>query len=244
MNRREVVSEEQWIAARRALLAEEKALTDARDALAVKRRELPWMKVGKDYVFEGADGPVSLADLFDGRSQLVVYHFMFGPEWTEGCPGCSLLCDHVDGARQHFEHNDLSFVAVSRGPIEKLQAYRRRMGWGFNWVSSAANDFNFDYRVSFPAGTREKGVVYNFQEMPDPGVDELPGASVFFKDADGAIYHTYSSYGRGGEGFLGVYAWLDIAPKGRREPNGDMGDWMRRHDQYETDGRTPANAPA
>jgi predicted dithiol-disulfide oxidoreductase (DUF899 family) len=244
MSKPEVVSQDQWIAARRALLAEEKALTAARDALAAKRRALPWTRVTKDYVFEGADGPVSLSDLFDGRSQLVVYHFMFGPEWAEGCPGCSLLCDHVDGARQHFEHNDLSFVAVSRAPIGKLAAYRERMGWTFNWVSSVGNDFNFDYRVSFPAGSREDGVIYNFEKMPDPGIDELPGASVFFKDADGAIYHTYSSYGRGGEGFLGVYAWLDIAPKGRNEASGDMGDWMRRHDQYETDGRTLTGAAA
>ena len=248
MSRHEIVSEDQWIAARRVLLAEEKALTETRDALAEKRRALPWIKVEKDYVFEGvlggAEGPVRLADLFDGRSQLVVYHFMFGPEWEEGCPGCSLLCDHVDGARQHFEHNDLSFVAVSRAPIGKLQAYCQRMGWNFNWVSAAGNDFNFDYRVSFPAGSREDGVIYNFERMPDPKIDELPGASVFFRDADGAIYHTYSSYGRGGEGFLGVYAWLDIAPLGRREASGDMSDWMRRHDSYDGDGRTPAPAIA
>jgi predicted dithiol-disulfide oxidoreductase (DUF899 family) len=130
-------------------------------------------------------------------------------------------------------------VAVSRAPIGKLQDYRERMGWAFNWVSAVGNDFNFDYRVSFPAGSREDGVIYNFEKMPDPEIDELPGASVFFRDHNGAIYHTYSSYGRGGEGFLGVYAWLDIAPLGRRESSGDMSDWMRRHDQYETDGRTP-----
>jgi predicted dithiol-disulfide oxidoreductase (DUF899 family) len=146
----EVVSKEHWVKARRALLAEEKAWTRERDRLAEKRRALPWVKVEKNYVFEGADGRVSLDELFDGRSQLVVYHFMFGPEWEEGCTGCSLLSDQVDGARQHFEHDDVSFVAVSRGRIEKLQAYRQRMGWQFRWVSSAASDFNFDYHVSFP----------------------------------------------------------------------------------------------
>ncbi len=239
MTKHEVVSEEQWTAARRALLAEEKAWTRERDRLAAKRRALPWVKVGKDYVFEGADGPVTLADLFDGRSQLLVYHFMFGPEWQEGCPGCSLLSDQVDGPRQHFEHNDVSFVAVSRGPIEKLQAYRKRMGWTFRWVSSATNDFNFDYQVSFPEGTRERGVFYNFEQRPDPEVDELSGVSVFYKDDDGTIYHTYSSYGRGGEMYLPVYGWLDVVPKGRNETkNGNLTDWVRRHDRYENDGRT------
>jgi predicted dithiol-disulfide oxidoreductase (DUF899 family) len=243
MTKHEIVSEEQWIEARRALLAEEKAWTRERDRLSKKRRALPWVKVEKDYVFEGADGPVTLAGLFDGRSQLIVYHFMFGPEWDEGCPGCSLLSDQVDGARQHFEHNDVSFVAVSRGPIEKLRAYRERMGWTFRWVSSAASDFNFDYHVSFPKGARERGVFYNFAERPDPEIDELSGVSVFYRDDDGAIYHTYSTYGRGGEVFLPVYGWLDVVPKGRNETrNGNLGDWVKRHDRYEDDGRTqPAN---
>jgi len=239
MTKHEIVSEEQWIEARRALLAEEKAWTRERDRLSKKRRALPWVKVEKDYVFEGADGPVTLAGLFDGRSQLIVYHFMFGPEWDEGCPGCSLLSDQVDGARQHFEHNDVSFVAVSRGPIEKLRAYRERMGWTFRWVSSAASDFNFDYHVSFPKGARERGVFYNFAERPDPEIDELSGVSVFYRDDDGAIYHTYSTYGRGGEVFLPVYGWLDVVPKGRNETrNGNLGDWVKRHDRYEDDGRT------
>lgn len=197
MTKHEIVSEQQWLEARRALLAEEKAWTIQRDRLAARRRALPWVKVENNYVFEGVDGPVTLADLFDGRTQLVVYHFMFGPEWEEGCPGCSLLSDHVDGTRRHFEHNDVSFVAVSRGPIGKLDAYRRRMGWTFRWVSSAASDFNADYHVSFPTGTRESGVFYNFAERPDPKSDELPGLSVFYRDDDDAIYHTYSTYGRG-----------------------------------------------
>jgi predicted dithiol-disulfide oxidoreductase (DUF899 family) len=242
MTRHQIVSKDQWIEASRALLAEEKAWTRERDRLAQKRRALPWVRIEKDYAFESAEGRVTLSGLFDRRSQLIVYHFMFGPDWQEGCPGCSLLCDQVDGARQHFEHNDLSFFAVSRGPLAKLQAYAKRMGWSFRWVSSAGSDFNFDFDVSFPKGGREKGVFYNFTDRPDPEVDELPGVSVFFKDADGAIYHTYSSYGRGGEIFMPVFSWLDIAPKGRNETEtGSMRDWMKRHDRYEGDGRTRAS---
>jgi len=238
MTKHDLVSAEQWIEARRALLSEEKVWTRERDRLSEKRRALPWVKVEKNYTFQGAAGPVTLADLFDGRSQLIVYHFMFGPEWEEGCPGCSLLSDQVDGARQHFEHDDVSFVAVSRGPIEKLEAYRKRMGWKFRWVSSASSDFNFDFHVSFPNGTREGGVFYNFEHQPDPEIDELAGVSVFYKDDDGTIYHTYSTYGRGGEVFLTVYSWLDIVPKGRNETkNGNLSDWVRRHDRYEDDGR-------
>jgi len=241
MAKHEVVSEAQWIEARRALLAEEKAWTRERDRLAEKRRTLPWVKVEKDYVFQSADGPVTLSDLFDGRSQLIVYHFMFGPEWEEGCPGCSLLSDQVDGARQHFEHDDVSFVAISRAGIEKLLTYRKRMGWSFRWVSSATSDFNFDFHVSFPKGSREQGVFYNFEQRPDPQVDELSGVSVFYKDDDGTIYHTYSSYGRGNETALAVYHWLDVAPKGRNETkNGNLTDWVKRHDRYENDGRTRA----
>ncbi len=242
-----VVSAEQWIEARRALLAEEKALTRERDRLARKRQELPWVQIKKEYVFQGNAGPVTLSDLFDGRSQLIVYHFMFGPDWNEGCPGCSLLCDHVDGARQHIEHNNVSFVAVSRGPLAKLDAYRRRMGWKFCWVSSVDSDFNFDYHVSFAKDRREGDVFYNFTQCPDPKIDDLPGVSVFYKDDDGSIYHTYSTYARGGEVFLGVYDWLDVVPNGRNERNnGSLNDWMKRHDRYETDGRaqTQANAAA
>jgi predicted dithiol-disulfide oxidoreductase (DUF899 family) len=239
MEPHEVVTEQQWLDARRSLLAEEKALTRQRERLAEKRRALPWVKVEKNYVFQSADGPVTLAELFDGRSQLIVYHFMFGPGWQEGCPGCSLMSDQVDGPRQHFEHNDVSFVAVSRGPIDKLLDYRQRMGWSFRWVSSAGSDFNFDYHVSFPDGTRAEGVFYNFERRPDPGVDELSGVSVFYRADDGTIYHTYSSYGRGGEQYHAVYSWLDVVPCGRNETiNGNLTDWVRRHDRYETDGRT------
>jgi predicted dithiol-disulfide oxidoreductase (DUF899 family) len=239
VTKHDIVSREKWLEARRALLAEEKAWTRERDRISEKRRALPWVKVEKGYVFQGAGGPVTLAELFDGRDQLVIYHFMFGPEWEEGCTGCSLLSDQVDGARRHFEHNDVSWVAVSRGPLEKLQAYRKRMGWTFRWVSSAGSDFNFDYNVSFPKGAREAGVFYNFEDQPDPEIDELTGVSVFFKDMDGTIYHTYSTYGRGGEMFLAVYGWLDIVPKGRNEPKGgNLMNWVKRHDRYENDGRT------
>jgi predicted dithiol-disulfide oxidoreductase (DUF899 family) len=235
MTTHQVVAREQWMTARRALLADEKAWARERDRLAARLCALPWVRVDNQYVFDSTAGPVTLAELFDGRSQLIVYHFMFGPDWEQGCVGCSLLCDHVDGPRQHFEHHDVSFVAVSRAPIEKLDAYRRRMGWTFRWVSSANNDFNFDYDVSFPDGTRADGVFYNFEQRPDPEVDELPGHSVFFRDDDGIIYHTYSSYGRGGEPFLGVYAFLDILPNGRNETkNGNLGDWVCRHDEYPT----------
>lgn len=245
MTSHDVVTKEQWIAARRALLAEEKAWTRERDRLSAKRRALPWIKVEKNYIFESTDGPVTLAGLFDGRSQLVVYHFMFGPDWQEGCTGCSLLSDHVDGARQHLEHNDVSFVAVSRAPIGKLEAYRQRMGWKFRWVSSVGNDFNFDYHVSFPEGTRGQGVFYNFGQEPDPEIDEMHGTSVFYQDEDGTIYHTYSTYGRGDEMFVNVYGWLDVVPKGRNETkNGNLGDWVKRHDRYENDGRTRPATPA
>lgn len=241
----EIVSQAEWIEASRALLAEEKAWTRERDRLAEKRRALPWVKMAKEYTFEGPDGPVSLANLFDGRSQLIVYHFMFAPDWEEGCTGCSFLSDQVDGARRHFEHNDVTWVAVSRAPIEKLEAYRKRMGWRFPWVSSRGNDFNSDFHVSYTDEERRNGVFYNFQQQPDPEISELPGASVFFRDEDGAIYHTYSSYARGNETALPVYGWLDMVPKGRNEGDGgNLGDWVRRHDSYPDDGRTGAAAPA
>jgi predicted dithiol-disulfide oxidoreductase (DUF899 family) len=237
MTQHTIVSRAAWLEARRALLAEEKAWTRARDRLAEQRRALPWVKVEKPYRFDDVGGPVTLAELFDGRSQLVVYHFMFAPDWDEGCTGCSLLADQVDGARRHFEHNDVSFVAVSRAPLAKLEPYHARMGWTFRWVSSAGNDFNFDYHVSFPHEARER--FYNFEIRTDITMDDLPGVSVFHRDDDGGLYHTYSSYGRGGEMFLPVYSWLDIVPRGRNEaPGGNLTGWVKRHDRYETDGRT------
>lgn len=240
MKSQPVVSREEWLGARKALLAKEKAHTHAYDELMRQRRELPWVRISKVYGFDGPKGPVSLAALFDGRSQLLVYHFMFGPDWEEGCPGCSFLSDHVDAARQHFEHNDLSFVAVSRAPIANLEAYRKRMGWKFRWVSSEHSDFNYDFNVSFPPERVVNGkITYNF-ETADADMEELPGISVFLKDEAGDIYHTYSTYGRGGEALLGTYGFLDFTPKGRNEngPNYNLGDWVRRHDQYEEDGRT------
>jgi len=235
----EIVSRAEWLEASRALLAEEKAWTRERDRISARRRALPWVKLEKDYMFEGSDGPVALAELFDGRSQLIVYHFMFAPEWDEGCTGCSFLSDQIDGARQHFEHKDVSWVAVSRAPIAKLETYRRRMGWSFRWVSSAASDFNFDFHVSFTEDQRRHGVFYNFEEQPDPEIGELPGASVFVLGEDGAIYHTYSSYARGNETTLPAYGWIDMVPKGRDEgADGNLGDWVKRHDSYPDSGRT------
>lgn len=236
MEPHKIVSKAEWVEASKTLLKEEKAWTHARDRLAEMRRALPWVKVDKAYIFQTETGPKLLADLFDGRSQLVIYHFMFGPEWKEGCTGCSFLADHVDGARQHFEHHDISFVAVSRGSLDKLLAYRKRMGWTFDWVSSAGSDFNFDFDVSFPEETRKDGVTYNFEHQPDPQVDELPGVSVFYKADDGSIYHTYSSFARGGEMLLTTYSFIDMTPIGRNE-EGNLGDWVRRHDRYEDDGR-------
>lgn len=239
-----IVSREEWLEARRALLAKEKAHMDANDELARQRRELPWVKITKPYVFDTPAGQVSLADLFDGRSQLFVYHFMFGPDWEEGCSGCSFLCDHVDGARQHFEHRDLSFVAVSRASIDKLEAYRKRMGWKFRWVSSGRTDFNYDFHVSFPPERVKDGKIETNFATRDytPDEEEQPGFSVFYKDADGQIYHTYSSYSRGGEVLLGTYNFIDATPIGRNETeNGNLMDWVKRHDRYETDGRTQAS---
>lgn len=230
----QVVSRQEWLEARKAHLEAEKALTRQKDKLLEARRRLPWVKVEKDYVFEGPDGPVTLADLFQGRSQLMVQHFMLGPDWSEGCTGCSFQADHVDAARQHFEQADLSFAAVSRAPYDRIAAFRKRMGWTFLWVSSQANSFNFDYQVSFTEGQLKKGeAVYNYSTI-DPGIDELPGQSVFYKDDDGTIYHTYSSYARGGEELIGAFNFLDMVPKGRNEPDSIM-QWVRHHDRYDDD---------
>lgn len=228
----QIVSREAWLEARKAHLEAEKAFTRQRDKLLQARRALPWVRVEKDYVFEGPAGPVSFGDLFAGRSQLFVQHFMLGPDWKEGCTGCSFQADHVDAARQHFEHADLAFAAVSRAPYERIAAFKRRMGWTFPWVSSAGSDFNFDFQVSFrPEELEKKQAVYNY-EVIDPGIDELPGQSVFLKDDDGTIYHTYSSYARGGEELIGAFMFLDMVPKGRNEATGIM-DWVRHHDRYD-----------
>ena len=237
-----VVSREEWLAARKDLLEKEKEFTRARDALNAQRRELPWVKVEKQYVFDTPQGKKSLADLFDGRSQLIVYHFMWRKEFGEGCVGCSYLCDHVDGARQHLVQHDVNWVAISRAPLTDLEGFKKRMGWKFPWVSSLESDFNFDYHVSFHAKDLVTGkVYYNYRET-DASIEELSGMSVFYKDEKGDIYHTYSTYGRGNEEVLGTYMWLDITPKGRNEtgPNHNLSDWVRHHDRYEAKGHVDA----
>ena len=212
-----VVSQDEWLAARKAHLAEEKALTRQRDELAQKRRELPWVKVDKNYLFDGPDGKVSLADLFDGRSQLIVYHFMFDPAWSQGCKSCSFVADHYNPAIIHLGHRDVTMVTVSKAPIEKLEAFRKRIGWSFKWVSSFNNNFNRDFGVSFTEQELSSGdAVYNYVAKPYP-ITELPGISVFVKDEAGDIFHTYSSYARGAEQTGGSYYFLDLTALGRQE---------------------------
>lgn len=226
-----IVSREEWTKARKELLEEEKEYTRFRDRLRAKRADLPWVQVDQEYVFEGAQGPVSFADLFRGRSQLIVQHFMLGPGWEEGCSGCSFMADHVDAARQHFEYHDVAFAAVSRATYPEIAKFQKRMGWQFPWVSSHGNSFNFDYYVSFTPEQMASGrITYNFEEG-DAEIDELPGVSAFYKDESGRIYHTYSSYARGCEELIGTYMFLDLAPKGRNEKT--IMDWMRHHDRYE-----------
>ncbi|MGB6441074.1 MAG: thioredoxin family protein [Methyloceanibacter sp.] len=228
-----LVSRDEWIAARKVHLANEKALTKARDKLSAERRALPWVKVEKDYVFDTLDGKKTLGDLFDGRSQLIVYHFMLGPDWGEGCPSCSYLADHFDGAALHLAHRDVTLVAVSRAPLPEIEAYEQRMGWAFPWVSSNSNDFNFDFHVSFKPEDAEGEVYYNY-EMRDFESDEMPGLSVFAKDPSGAIFHTYSAYARGLDNLIGAYNFLDLVPKGRDETKLPWTmAWVRRHDDYE-----------
>jgi predicted dithiol-disulfide oxidoreductase (DUF899 family) len=202
--------------------------------LTAKCRELPWVKVEKEYVFDGPNGQETLADLFDGRSQLIVNHFMLGPGWKEGCVGCSFGADHDDGILVHLEHHDVAFVAISRAPLPEIEAFKKRMGWHFKWVSSYENDFNFDYHVSFTKDEIANGRVYYNYEFRDLQIEELPGTSMFYKDATGGIFHTYSAYARGSEMVGGVYGYLDHLPKGRNEtgPNHDLTDWVRHHDKY------------
>jgi predicted dithiol-disulfide oxidoreductase (DUF899 family) len=235
MQHHPVVSQEEWLAVRKALLLKEKEFTHLRDTINAERLALPWVKVGKNYVFDTPKGKKNLSELFDGRSQLIVYHFMLGPGWEAGCPGCSFLSDHIDGALPHLEHHDVTWTAVSRAPLADIEAYRKRMGWRFPWVSASGTDFNYDYHVSFTGGELAKGkVLYNFTEMPVPAGStetELPGLSSFYKDDAGEIFHTYSSYARGGEELIGTLMILDRAPKGRNEKT--TMDFVRRHDEYE-----------
>ncbi len=238
MQHNRIVSRDEWLAARKQHLIKEKEFTRLRDQLSAERRELPWVKVEKHYVFDGPKGKETLADLFNGRSQLIVYHFMLGPGWKEGCVGCSFLADHIDGALVHLEHHDVTYVAVSRAPLPQIEAFKKRMGWCFKWVSSYGSDFNFDYHVSFTKEEIAKGEVYYNYNMRKFQSEEMSGRSVFYKDATGDIFHTYSSYARGGDMFLGTYVFLDITPKGRNEtgPNYDLTDWVRHHDRYDDGG--------
>jgi predicted dithiol-disulfide oxidoreductase (DUF899 family) len=251
-----VVPQNEWIVARAELLRKEKEFTKLRDELGRRRRELPWERVEKPYVFEGPKGKETLSDLFDGRSQLIVYHFMFGPEWKEGCPSCSFLSDHIDGTLAHLNHHDVTLLAVSRAALSKIEGFKKRMGWHFPWVSSFGSDFNFDYHVSATKEELAKGeMYYNYRVFKSRG-EEQPGISVFYKDkADSdRIYHTYSSYARGGDLLIGTYNYLDLTPLGRNEINPNHIDWVRHHDKYDdgdsagsfVDRRTvcPQNPPA
>jgi predicted dithiol-disulfide oxidoreductase (DUF899 family) len=235
MEQHKIASRAEWIAARQALLAKEKEFTRQRDALSAARRALPWVKIEKNYVFDGPKGKETLAELFDGRSQLVVDHFMLGPGWKAGCVGCSFGADHIEGGLVHLQHHDVSGVVVSRAPLAEIEAYRQRMGWRFKWVSSHGSDFNYDFHVSFTKDELAKGKVYYNYATIDGGMEELPGLSVFYKDETDAIFHTYSSYARGTEELATTYMVLDLTPKGRNEtgPNHNLTDWVRRHDEYE-----------
>ena len=239
MTAQQIVTREDWLVARKALLEKERDLTHRRDAINAVRRALPWVRIEKDYQFDTPEGPKALADLFEGRSQLAVYHFMLAPDSEHICDGCALLADHVDGARQHFEQADLSFVAVSRAPLTRIAQVKQRMGWAFRWVSSGKSDFNYDFGVSFTPEQIEAGTAeYNFGVSPHAEPD-LPGTSIFVRDDSGAVFHTYSSYARGGESLLGAFAWLDLTPKGRNE-HGVM-SWVRLHDEYAV-GQTASSA--
>jgi predicted dithiol-disulfide oxidoreductase (DUF899 family) len=227
-----VVSEEDWLIARKDLLTREKELTRLRDQVSRHRRELPWVRIDKKYLFEGPDGKESLVDLFDGRSQLIVYHFMLGPGWGEGCKSCSYLADHFDGANWHLPHRDVTFVAVSRAPLSEIAAYQKRMGWRFKWLSSHGSDFNFDCHVSFTKEDEAKGEAYYNYQRGEFLSDELPGLSVFFKNDNEEVFHTYSTYARGLDNLVGTYSFLDLVPKGRDENPDSTMDWVRRHDDY------------
>ena len=234
-----VVSPEAWLAARKRLLTREKEFTRLRDELSRERRELPWVRVEKAYAFDTPSGRQTLSDLFEGRSQLLVYHFMYGPDWEVGCKSCSFWADNFNGIVVHLAHRDVTMVAASRAPLQKLEAFRKRMGWGFKWVSSFGNDFNRDYHVSFSKEEMGKGeMFYNFQPSKFPS-DEAPGVSVFWRNEKGEVFHTYSCYSRGLDMLNGAYHYLDLVPKGRDEQGLSYGmEWVRHHDRYEDDART------
>jgi predicted dithiol-disulfide oxidoreductase (DUF899 family) len=239
-----VVSHQQWLEKRKELLRKEKELTRLRDQLSADRRKLPWERVEKEYLFDSADGKISLAGLFAGRSQLVIYHFMFGPEWQEGCPSCSFVSDHIDAALPHLAARDVTVTMVSRAPLSRIEPFKKRMGWHFAWVSSHDSDFNWDFHVSFTKEEMARGQVeynYTLQEFPS---EEAPGLSVFYRNAAGEIFHTYSTFGRGLDPLLGTYMMLDLVPKGRDEEGlGFSMAWVRYHDRYGTDQFADADKP-
>lgn len=227
-----VVSEKEWLAARKKLLAEEKKFTKQLDRLNQKRRDLPWVKVSKEYLFEGPKGQETFADLFCGKSQLLVYHFMFGPGWKEGCAHCSFWADHYDGAVAHLAQRDTALAIVSRAPLKEIKPFKKRMGWKFNWVSSAKSDFNFDFHVSFtPQEIKSGTLFYNYGKFKME-IDELQGVSAFYRDAKGAIYHTYSAYARGIDMLNTTYHFLDLTAKGRDENPESTQDWVTYRDKY------------
>ena len=233
LTQHEVVSHEQWIQARKEFLAQEKEFTRQRDEISRLRRELPWEKVEKKYEFEGPAGKLTFADLFGGRSQLVMYHFMLGPGWAEGCPSCSYISDHFDGMTIHLANRDVNLVVVSRAPIAEIEAFKKRMGWRFRWVSSFGSDFNYDYQVSLKPDDVGKGKVYYNYDYTEFPSQERPGLSVFFKDSAGDIFHTYSTYARGLDILVGAYNFLDLVPKGRDEAGLKHSmAWVRHHDKY------------
>jgi len=231
----EVVSPQQWIASRKELLRKEKEFTKLRDELSRQRRELPWERVEKQYVFDGPGGKQTFADLFDGKSQLTIYHFMFGPGWEQGCPSCSYLADHFGGSLIHLANRDVTLAVVSRAPMAQIEAFKKRMGWPFRWFSSFGSDFNHDYHVSFTKQEMTHGNVdYNYQTLDKIPAEELPGASVFYKNDAGEIFHTYSTYARGLDILVGTYNFLDLAPKGRDEDGlAHSMAWVRHHDRYD-----------
>jgi predicted dithiol-disulfide oxidoreductase (DUF899 family) len=228
-----IVSSEKWLAARRELLREEKEFTQLRDRLAARRRALPWVKVEKPYVFDSTGGRRSLADLFENRSQLIVYHFMLGPGWEEGCKSCSFVADHLAAAEVHLHAKDVTLAVISHAPLAEIMPFKQRMGWTFPWVSSFGSDFNRDFHVSFTADEIARGKVdYNFA-LTDVPIEELPGLSVFIRDAAGDVFHTYSTYSRGLDILIGTYNLLDLTPKGRDEDSESTMDWVRHHDRYD-----------
>jgi predicted dithiol-disulfide oxidoreductase (DUF899 family) len=239
----QIVSHDEWIAARKELLTTEKEFTRLRDELNRKRRELPWVKIEKEYVFDAPESKVTLADLFDGRNQLFIKHFMMGPGQVGQCVGCSLEVDHIQGLLEHLHNHDLTYAVVARAPINEIEAVRQRMGWRFRWVSSYNSDFNYDFKVSFTPEQIAAGRAFYNYEYVNPGLEDRSGNSVFFKDEAGQIFHTYSTFGRGGEEFLGIYRYLDVTPKGRDEqgPYRTLADWVRPRNMYEKDGMVEAN---